>query len=561
MSALRTHDSVAPPRVLAAANGPLGATLLDVLAEHAVELAAVLVGPARTGGPDPCPFVTEWARRSEVPAIHVRSWRSDSAADALAGVEFDFLLSLAYDLILPDWVLRRARRLAVNLHRGLAPDFRGCYSTAWALEHGAPAVGATLHVMTAEVDAGPILARAELPAAPDLTAAELTPRVEQLAIELFAGSIDRVLAVDLEPVEQRGGRSFPHRLPPHELDAADLPALARRVRALHFPPHPPVRIRLGERRFAVVEADPRPAIDELAAGAHALAFSTCAGAFRHAFATAGTALVLPSAAPAAVYRAAQTTGLVVRFYDLDERLAARPESLAAALATGACVAVLPAPFGHRCDARAVELAHAAGATVLEDRSAAALGAQPLAGELAVVGVHPWLAVPDGALLLSAAALAEPRWLPPDMTLVGRRLEAAARAAEADRAQPYADAGDAGAPRAMSRWSQTALADGAAIASARTAAADAARDLMAALAPACPFTHWPTGTHAHGFPLIVEDPAATLAALVEADVDVVRPWVAGASGGRDLAERLLLITDGRAAAAASALAAEPIAVTA
>jgi methionyl-tRNA formyltransferase len=520
----------AEPRVLAAANGPLGATLLDVLARHDVTLAGVLVGPARTGRPDPCPFATAWADRHGVPAVHVPSWRDPDAIEALRPIEFDILMSLAYDLILPEAVLRLARRFTVNVHRGLAPEFRGCYSTTWSLELGASAVGVTLHQMSAEVDAGAILAQRSIPVAPDLTAAELTPAVERLAVELLDEAIGPLLAGRLEAIEQQGGRSFPHRLPAHELDQDALPAIADRIRALHFPPHPPVQLSLGGRRFQIVEAAPTPAIEEIAGGAFVQAFSSSTGAFAHAFRSSrGEPLVLPACGPPQLYKAADACGLPVRFYRLDDRLEPDRLSLVDACEAGAVV-VLPAGFGRPCSGEGAAIARGAGCSIVEDRSAAVLSSLPLVGDVAVVALRPWLDVPDGALLLSAEQIAAPDWEEPDLEVIGRRLELAAIAVEHGHEAPEVDDSGDAAPRSMSRWSQRQLEGDSPLPAARSRADQMARELMGKLGSSCPFTHWPIGAHAHGFPVLWEGDG----------IQASRPWVAGAAEGEELAARLRLI---------------------
>jgi methionyl-tRNA formyltransferase len=549
-------------RVLAAANGSLGATLLDVLARAEVTLAGVLVGPSRAGRPEPCPFVTAWAERHDVPAVHVASWREPEATARLAGLEFDVLLSLAYDLILPEVVLQMARESAVNLHRGIAPDFRGCYSTAWALENGAPTVGATLHLMTGEVDGGPILAQRSLAAKPDMTAAELTPAVESLAIALLEESIGPLLAGKLVAREQqRSGRTFDRRLPPHELDLDALPGLAQRVRALHFPPHPPVHLELGERRFEIREAEPAGALSEIAAGSNFHAFFSVQGALAYGFSLHQGPLVLPACGPAELYGAARASGHELRFFSLDDHLVPEESSLAAALERDALV-VLPAPFGQPCCPRALEIARNAAGVVLEDRSAAALSRLPLSGDLAVVALLPWLttaherpAIADGALLLSKAPLAPPAWEAPDFAVIGQRLEAAAREAELGR--PAAgchgprDVASNGrepdgtdlAPRAMSRWSRQELLGRSPLPGTRTLADELARELMHEFGSLCPFTHWPLGTHPHGFPVVLDEAGSPLVRPRNRRVTAARPWVAGAAEGIDLARRLVLLVDG------------------
>ena len=182
---------MAEVRVLALAGGVLGADLLDVLdAGPDARVVGVLVSHAPGGERAPCPFTVSWAERRGIPWRYVPTWRdADFAALGLPAAELAY--SLAYDLVLPARVLAAMPARAVNLHRGIAPDFRGAYSTTWALARGAREVGATLHVMTPEVDAGGILAQRRLPVTPDMTAAEAIPAVEALAVALCRETLRR----------------------------------------------------------------------------------------------------------------------------------------------------------------------------------------------------------------------------------------------------------------------------------------------------------------------------------------------------------------------------------
>jgi methionyl-tRNA formyltransferase len=55
----------------------------------------------------------------------------------------------------------------VNVHLGLSPYYRGAATNFWALVHREPeCVGATIHVTTAAIDGGPVLAQVRPAAAP-----------------------------------------------------------------------------------------------------------------------------------------------------------------------------------------------------------------------------------------------------------------------------------------------------------------------------------------------------------------------------------------------------------
>lgn len=129
------------------------------------------------------------ARDAGVPAevIDHRAYRGDresfdAALDArlrAAGVE---LVALAgfMRLLTPGFVAAWRDRL-VNIHPSLLPAFPGLDTHARALEAGVRLHGATVHLVRAEMDTGPILAQGALAVRADDTAASLAARV--LAIE------------------------------------------------------------------------------------------------------------------------------------------------------------------------------------------------------------------------------------------------------------------------------------------------------------------------------------------------------------------------------------------
>jgi phosphoribosylglycinamide formyltransferase-1 len=72
-----------------------------------------------------------------------------------------------------------------GLHPGLLPWGRGTHPVFWALWEGTPA-GATLHELTADVGAGPIVEQREVPVLAGDTGASLHARVQAAERDLFA---------------------------------------------------------------------------------------------------------------------------------------------------------------------------------------------------------------------------------------------------------------------------------------------------------------------------------------------------------------------------------------
>jgi phosphoribosylglycinamide formyltransferase-1 len=65
----------------------------------------------------------------------------------------------------------------LNIHPSLLPSFPGVDAQRQALEHGVKISGATVHLVTGELDGGPIVAQAAVPVRDDDTADTLVARI------------------------------------------------------------------------------------------------------------------------------------------------------------------------------------------------------------------------------------------------------------------------------------------------------------------------------------------------------------------------------------------------
>lgn len=93
------------------------------------------------------------------------------------GVEL--VVNAGYDRILSrDFVAAYTGRI-LNVHPSLLPAFAGGMDAVHrALAHGVKVTGCTVHVVTDEVDAGPILLQAAVPVLPDDTVERLHARIQ-----------------------------------------------------------------------------------------------------------------------------------------------------------------------------------------------------------------------------------------------------------------------------------------------------------------------------------------------------------------------------------------------
>ena len=102
----------------------------------------------------------------------------EAAIDAMlraAGIEIVCLAG--YMRLLTPLLVQAWRGRMLNIHPSLLPSFPGLHTHARALEAGVKLHGCTVHLVTQEMDAGPILAQAAVPVLPGDTEDDLAQRV------------------------------------------------------------------------------------------------------------------------------------------------------------------------------------------------------------------------------------------------------------------------------------------------------------------------------------------------------------------------------------------------
>jgi len=82
----------------------------------------------------------------------------------------------------------------LNIHPSLLPAFPGVDAQAQALAHGVKLSGATVHFVTPELDAGPIVAQRAVPVLDGDTADTLAARILEVEHQIYPDAVHRVLA-------------------------------------------------------------------------------------------------------------------------------------------------------------------------------------------------------------------------------------------------------------------------------------------------------------------------------------------------------------------------------
>jgi phosphoribosylglycinamide formyltransferase-1 len=150
----------------------------------------------------------ERARERGVPVAVVdhRAYRGDRAAfeaalDAVLADARPEVICLAgfMRILTPAFVARHEGRI-LNIHPSLLPKYPGLDTHARALAAGDADAGCSVHVVTGELDAGPLLGQARVPVLPQDTAETLAGRVLEMEHRLYPAVLRRFAEGDRTPV-------------------------------------------------------------------------------------------------------------------------------------------------------------------------------------------------------------------------------------------------------------------------------------------------------------------------------------------------------------------------
>lgn len=141
--------------------------------------------------------ILERARRRGISAFSVvpgdfptRAAHDQALRDELAGREAGCVALAGYMRLVGPQVLEAWRGRMLNVHPALLPAFPGLHTHERALAAGTREHGATVHFVTAKLDAGPRIVQGRLRVHPGETAAELADRVQKLEHRIYPAAVD-----------------------------------------------------------------------------------------------------------------------------------------------------------------------------------------------------------------------------------------------------------------------------------------------------------------------------------------------------------------------------------
>jgi phosphoribosylglycinamide formyltransferase-1 len=174
--------------VLASGSG----TILEAILAEGIDIAAVLadrkcraLDVARDAGVE-----AVLVERTDFTPTFDRDAYCEQVVAACRKLDLDVLVSAGFGTVVPGVATAYAGRM-INTHPALLPAFKGWHAVRDALERGVKVTGCTVHVVTEEVDEGPILAQEAVPVLDGDTEATLHERIKEVERRLLPATIRR----------------------------------------------------------------------------------------------------------------------------------------------------------------------------------------------------------------------------------------------------------------------------------------------------------------------------------------------------------------------------------
>ena len=130
----------------------------------------------------------------EIPRVDKIS-NPEGAQSFIQNSDFDVLICCGFPYRLPDDLLKHRDRTFLNVHPSCLPALAGPFPVCGAILQGEGA-GATLHVMSSEIDKGPIIARESLEVTEEMDLGILHHMVCHAQLRVFDRGLERDFAPD-----------------------------------------------------------------------------------------------------------------------------------------------------------------------------------------------------------------------------------------------------------------------------------------------------------------------------------------------------------------------------
>ena len=181
--------------VLISGRGSNLQAIIDAVASDRLDARIAVVISNREGAPG-----LERARRAGIATRTIRHTDYDSretfdlaAVEELKRHDVGLVCLAGFMRLLSPAFIRAFPAAVLNIHPSLLPSFPGLDAQRQAWEYGVAVSGATVHIVTPELDSGPIVRQAVVPLRDDDTAESLAARILEVEHRIYPEAVRAVL--------------------------------------------------------------------------------------------------------------------------------------------------------------------------------------------------------------------------------------------------------------------------------------------------------------------------------------------------------------------------------
>jgi len=116
-----------------------------------------------------------------------------ACADLIAQVNCNWIVLAGYMRILSASFIQRFPNQIINIHPSILPAFVGGDAVGDALKHGVKVAGCTVHLVSEDLDSGPILAQATVPVLDNDDWHSLHQRIQEQEHQIYPATISRLI--------------------------------------------------------------------------------------------------------------------------------------------------------------------------------------------------------------------------------------------------------------------------------------------------------------------------------------------------------------------------------
>lgn len=199
---------------------PLGVPVLEQLKKADLLPTLIVCNPDRAAGrgqqltPPP---VKVWAEANSIEVFQPLYYQDETVRERLQAEAWDLFVVVAYNFILPAWLLEIPRKGVLNVHPSLLPKLRGASPIRTAILNDVREdIGATVMLMDEKMDHGPILDQMELWIADEewpMSGPKLDKKLAKMGGSLLASVIPAWMEDEIYPQEQdHDAATYCHKL-------------------------------------------------------------------------------------------------------------------------------------------------------------------------------------------------------------------------------------------------------------------------------------------------------------------------------------------------------------